>query len=115
MSVSLLVYLYAFIAGGLITVSITFFELSGLPTLSGIAAIMPVFTWLSYLFIGHADGGTEVSRHAMFVMLGTLFAWLPYMLTIYFLAPRIGSTRSVLIAMAVFSILALIFIKIYKI
>ncbi len=107
-------YFFTFIVGGLITTSIVYFESSGFPLLSRLAALTPVFTWLSYLFIGEISGPKEVSSHALFVLLGTVVAWIPYMLTIYFLAPRIGSLRAILAAIIVFFILATIFIKIYK-
>lgn len=107
-------YIFAFFAGGAITVAITYFEASGYPLLSRLAALFPVFTWLSYLFIGRIAGPDAVSKNALFVLWGTIFAWLPYMFVIYYFAPRIGSTRAVALALAVFIILAIIFIKIYK-
>lgn len=107
-------YLFSFLIGGTITTMIIYFEASGFPLISRLAALFPIFTWLSYLFIGHISGPQEVSRHSLFVLLGTLFCWAPYMLLIYFLAPRIGSLRAILAALTVFIILALIFIRIYK-
>ena len=108
-------YIFTFIVGGIITTSIVYFESSGLPLLSRLAALVPVFTWLSYLFIGEISGPKEVSSHALFVLLGTIVAWIPYMLTIYFLAPRIGSFMAILAGITVFLILATIFVKFYKI
>lgn len=108
-------YIFAFFAGGAITVAITYFETSGLPTLSRLAALFPIFTWLSYLFIGKLSGAEAVSRHALFVLFGTIIAWLPYMFAIYYFAPKIGSTKAVLMGIIIFLVLALIFIKLYKI
>ena len=108
-------YVFAFFAGGTVTVAIVYFEASGLPVLSRLAALFPVFTWLSYLFIGKLAGNEAVSRHALFVLLGTIVAWLPYMFVVYFLAPRVGSSRAILLGIVTFIILALIFIKFYKI
>lgn len=108
-------YIFAFFAGGAVTVAITYFEASGLPTLSRLAALFPVFTWLSYLFIGKLSGAEAVSRHALFVLFGTTVAWLPYMFMIYFFAPKIGAAKSVFLGIIVFIVLALIFIKFYKI
>jgi len=109
-----MIYFFTFLIGGLVTTLIVYFEASGQPTLSRLAALFPIFTWLSYLFIGKLSGGESISSHSLFVLLGTLFSWVPYMLVIYFLAPKIGSVKAVLLAVAVFLILALIFIKIYK-
>jgi len=108
-------YIFAFLAGGAITVAITYFETSGYPLISRLAALFPIFTWLSYLFIGKLSGGKAVSQHALFVLFGTIVAWLPYMFVIYYFAPRIGSIKAVLLGLVVFIILAVLFIKIYKI
>src|SRR3989338_9064196 len=107
-------YIFAFFAGGLITTLIVYFETSGFPTLSRLAALFPVFTWLSYLFIGNLAGLEAVSRHALFVLFGTIVAWLPYMFVIYYFAPKIGSAKAVFLGIAVFLVLALAFIKLYK-
>ena len=109
-----MIYVYAFLAGGAVTVAITFFEIFGFKTLSGFFAIMPVATWVSYLFIGEIDGSTVVSRHALFVILGTLVAWVPYMFTIYYLAPKIGTNKAILVALVVFGLLSLVFMKYYR-
>lgn len=107
-------YLLTFIIGGLITTAITYFESSGWPLVSRLAALFPVFTWLSYLFIGKISGSEAVSRHALFVLLGTIVAWLPYMFIIYFFAPKIGAVKAIILGICVFLILAVIFIKLYK-
>lgn len=106
-------YIFAFVAGGAITAVITYFEINGRPLFSRLAALFPVFTWLSYLFIGKLAGGEAVSRHARFVLLGTLVAWVPYMLMIYYYAPRIGAAKAVAVGLAVFLVLALAFVKFY--
>ncbi len=107
-------YIFAFLVGGIITTLIIFLEVAGFPTLSRLAALFPIFTWLSYLFIGRISGGSEVSRHSLFVLLGTLVAWIPYMLVIYFLSPRIGPTKAIILALVLFIILALLFTHLYK-
>ncbi len=107
-------YIFAFLVGGVVTVLITYFETSGFPLLSRLAALFPIFTWLSYLFIGRLSGAEAVSKHALFVLLGTIVAWLPYMLVIYYFAPKIGSGKAVMLGLLVFIILAAVFIKFYK-
>ncbi|MBI1833343.1 MAG: hypothetical protein HYR90_00810 [Candidatus Andersenbacteria bacterium] len=107
-------YLFAFVVGGAVTTSIVYFEASGLPLLSRLAALFPVFTWLSYLFIGRLDGSQAVSRHAWFVLIGTIVAWLPYMAVIALLAPRVGPTKAVLAGIVVFLVLATLFAYFYK-
>lgn len=103
-------YLFYFVIGGLITTLIVILERAGLGLLSRLAALFPIFTWLAYLFIGTPK---EVVSHAKFVLLGTLFAWVPYMLTIIYLSSKIGVYRAVLAAIAVFIITALIFSYLY--
>lgn len=110
-----MLYLFTFIVGGLVTTLIVYFEASGQPLISRLAALFPVFTWLSYLFLGKISGSENISSHSLFVLLGTLFSWVPYMFVIYFFAPKIGSVKAVLLAIGVFLVLALIFLKIYKI
>jgi uncharacterized membrane protein (GlpM family) len=110
----MLEYIFAFFVGGIITVIITYFELSGFPTLSRLATMFPIFTWLSYLMIGHMGGPKTVADHSLFVLLGTLFAWVPYMLVIHFCAPRLGVNKSIALAILVFIILAIVFVKIYQ-
>lgn len=108
-------YIFAFFIGGVVTTAITYFEASGSPLVSRLVALFPVFTWLSYLFIGKLSGAEAVSRHALFVLLGTIVAWLPYMFMIYYFAPKIGSAKAVILGIGIFLILALVFIKLYKI
>ncbi|MBI2639884.1 MAG: GlpM family protein [Candidatus Sungbacteria bacterium] len=108
-------YFFAFLAGGFITVAIIYFETSGHLLVSRLAALFPVFTWLSYLFIGKLSGGEAVSQHALFVLLGTIIAWLPYMFVIYYFAPKFGVVKAIALGILVFLVLAFVFIKLYKI
>ena len=105
---------FAFFAGGTITATVTLLELSGQPTLSAMAVLFPVTTWLSYLFIGHISGPEAVSRNAQFVMLGTIFAWMPYMYVIHRYAPRIGSVKAIAAGVVTFLVLALLFTLVYN-
>ncbi len=107
-------YIFAFFVGVIVTASITYFEIAGYPLISRLAALFPIFTWLSYIFIGNIEGPIAVSKHSLFVLLGTIFCWIPYMLVIHYMAPRIGSLKAILLALAIFVVLALIFIKFYK-
>ncbi len=104
---SIIIY---FLTGGIVTVLIVLLEKSGYRLLSGLATLMPVFTLVSYIFIGESQGGVAVSKHSQFVLVGTLITWVPYMLVISFLAPKLGAYRSIAIGMAVFTVLALLFV-----
>ncbi|HEU5114910.1 MAG TPA: hypothetical protein VFT82_04050 [Candidatus Paceibacterota bacterium] len=105
-----------FLIGGTFTALIVATEESGFRLLSGFATLMPVFTLVSYLFLGGSkDGGKTVGTHSMFVLVGTLVSWVPYMLVIAFLAPRIGANKAIAAGLVVFFILAAIFLGVvYK-
>lgn len=57
-----------FITGGIFTVTIVILEQSGFRILSGLMALIPVFTLVSYIFIGQTQGGLAVSEHTKFVL-----------------------------------------------
>jgi uncharacterized membrane protein (GlpM family) len=99
-----------FFTGGIVTVLIVWLEQSGYRLLSGLATLMPVFTLVSYIFIGEKEGGVAVSKHSMFVLVGTLVSWVPYMLVISYLAPKIGSYKAIAVGLSVFFVLAGIFV-----
>jgi uncharacterized membrane protein (GlpM family) len=101
-----------FITGGLFTTIIVALEESGQRTLSGLATLIPVFTLVAYFFIGKTKGGEAVGQHARWVLLGTLISWVPYMLAVAYLSPRIGPHKAILAGLAVFFVLALIYITI---
>ena len=99
---SMLNMLIYFLVGGSVTVSVILLEESGLRFLSGFAAIMPIFTLVAYLFLGIHQGGAALSQNAKVVLVGSLVAWVPYMLTIIYLAPHMNTTKAIGTAFAVF-------------
>ena len=101
-----------FITGGLFTTLIVFLEESGFRLLSGLMTLIPVFTLISYIFIGQSEGGLAVSQHAKFVLWGTIISWIPYMIAVVYLAPKIGANKAIAIGMVVFFVLALAFVAI---
>ena len=105
-------FIIYFLTGGLFTTVIVALEQSGQRTLSGLATLIPIFTLVAYFFIGQSKGGVAVGQHAKWVLVGTLVSWVPYMLTVAFLAPRIGSQKAIIIGLIVFFVLALIYILI---
>ncbi len=105
--INILIY---FISGGIVTTAIVLLEESGLRLLSGLATLMPVFTLIAYLFIGESRGGTDLSQHAQLVLIGTLVAWVPYMLVVIWLAPQVSTYKAVGAGLATFFVLAVIFL-----
>ncbi|MFZ2205788.1 MAG: GlpM family protein [Minisyncoccia bacterium] len=98
-----------FITGGLFTTLIVILEQSGFRLLSGLMALIPVFTLVSYIFIGQSGGALAVTQHAKFVLWGTIFSWIPYMIAVVYLAPKIGPTKAIIVGMVIFFVLATIF------
>jgi uncharacterized membrane protein (GlpM family) len=99
-----------FITGGVVTTLIVMLEESGLRIWSGLATLMPVFTLISYFFIGHARGGTALGQHAWFVLVGTLVAWVPYMVTVALLSPHMSSNKAIGIGLGIFFFLATMYL-----
>ena len=88
------------------TALIVMLEESGLRLWSGFAALMPVFTLVSYLIIGQTQGGVAVGKHSQFVLWGTIVSWIPYMTVVAVLAPRWGANRAIGAGLVVFFLLA---------
>ena len=103
-------YLVYFLTGGIFTVLIVALEENGARLLSGFATLMPVFTLVAYIFIGQTSGGRAVGEHAWFVLVGTLISWVPYMILVAYLAPRIGPKYAIAAGMLGFFILAGIYL-----
>lgn len=101
-----------FITGGLFTTLIVALEESQNKTLSGLATLIPVFTLVAYFFIGNNKGGVAVGQHAWFVLVGTLVSWIPYMVVVALLSPRIGSNKAILAGLGTFFILALVYLSV---
>ncbi|MFZ3020154.1 MAG: GlpM family protein [Minisyncoccia bacterium] len=107
MLVNAIVY---FVVGGTFTALIVILEQSGFRFLSGLATLIPIFTLVSYFFIGESRGGYAVSQHAKFVLVGTLVSWVPYMLAMAYFSPKVGPHKAILISMGIFFVLAIMFI-----
>lgn len=103
-------FLLSFLIGGTVTALIVGLEESGLRLWSGVAALVPVFTVVSYVFIGASKDAIAVSQHSKFVLFGTLVSWVPYMSVIAYAAPRLGTSRAIGLGLLVFFVLALAFV-----
>jgi uncharacterized membrane protein (GlpM family) len=105
-------YFIYFLTGGLFTVLIVALEENGSRLLSGFATLMPVFTLVAYIFIGQTSGGKSVGQHAWFVLIGTIVSWIPYMILVAYLAPRVGAKWAIISGLLGFFILALAYLLI---
>ncbi|MDD5251167.1 MAG: GlpM family protein [Patescibacteria group bacterium] len=104
-------YLIYFVVGGAVTAAIVGLEKTGSRLLSGLATLVPVFTLIAYYFIGEARGGVAVSQHAWLVLFGTLVSWVPYMIVVAVLAPRLGPSKAIPTGLVVFSVLAVAYLQ----
>lgn len=101
-----------FVTGGFMTSAVVLLEESSWRTASGFAILLPTLTLISYFFIGQSLGGAAIAQNAKFVLWGTLFTWLPYMLAIIYLAPRMSPNRAIGTSLMLFFILATIYISV---
>jgi uncharacterized membrane protein (GlpM family) len=104
---SLTNFLLYFLTGGIVTTAIVGLEQTNHRLLSGLATLIPVFTLVAYVFIGQTQNGVAVSQHAKFVLVGTIASWVPYMLVVIWLAPRLGPSRAILAGLVTFFALAI--------
>ncbi|MBU6141677.1 hypothetical protein KGO95_00975 [Patescibacteria group bacterium] len=105
-------YLIYFLTGGIFTVLIVALEESGFRLASGFATLMPVFTLVAYIFIGESRGGAAVAQHALFVLVGTIISWVPYMLVVSWLAPKYGTRTAIGAGLLTFFVLAGIYLAV---
>ncbi|MCL4403920.1 hypothetical protein M1432_01055 [Patescibacteria group bacterium] len=99
-------YAVYFFVGGAFTALIVALEENGSRLLSGFATLIPVFTLIAYFFIGESKGGAAVGQHAWFVLVGTLISWVPYMILVAYLSPKLGSKAAIGIGLLAFFVLA---------
>jgi len=114
MSDQLKYYLLYFLTGGTATALIIWLERSGNWLFSGFATLMPVFTVVTWLFIGGKQDGAVVSRLAWFVLYGTLFSWVPYIIAVAILAPKVGPHKAIPIGLGIFLVFALAYMQIVR-
>lgn len=94
-----------FIAGGVTVTAAVLLAEIGNPFLSGIAIMFPGITVISYYFIGKIAGAACVSTSIKSIITAALIVWLPYMLTLAYLAPRMGVNKALVFSIRVFLII----------
>jgi len=103
-------YLLYFVAGGSIVSLVVYLAKQGHPFLSGIALVFPSVTMLSFYFIGRASGSAAVVESAKSALFATFIVWVPYVLVIVYLTPRLGVNSALAGGVIVFLVLALLWI-----
>lgn len=107
-------YLFYFLTGGVIVTLTTFLAESGNPILAGIVGMFPSASLVTLYLAGKSAGGEIVSQTAKSYLISAFLAWIPYLLVIIYLAPKIGVNKALLIGVAVFLILAIGFFHLNK-
>lgn len=105
-------YFIYFMTGGIVTTIIVVAENSGNRLLSGFATLIPVFTLVAYFLIGSTKGGQAVANHAWLVVIGTIVSWVPYMIVVALLAPKIGPQKAIIVGLGIFFLLAAVYLSI---
>ncbi len=98
----MLKYALYFLVGGAVVTLITLLAELGHPFLAGIAIVVPSVTLVSFYFIGKSSGAGAVVASAKSALMTTFVVWLPYMLSVIYLAPKLGVNRALLAAFGVF-------------
>lgn len=103
-----------FIAGGMLVTAAVLFAEIGNPFLSGIALMFPSITAVSYYFIGKSVGSAGAATSIKSTIASAFIVWLPYMLTLSYLTPRMGVNKALVFSIAVFLIIGSIWLFINK-
>lgn len=103
-------YLLYFLMGGITVTLVVLFAEMGRPFLSGLAIVFPAVTVISFYFIGRAAGPESVAMTARSALYTSAVVWVPYILTVIYLAPRVGVNRALLMGVAVFLVVGSIWV-----
>ena len=95
-------YVLYFIVGGVVVTTVAALARAGYPFLSGLALMFPSVTVLSFYFIGRSKGSAFVVTTAKSSLLAALLVWTPYILTIIYMAPRVGVNKALAVGFLVF-------------
>jgi uncharacterized membrane protein (GlpM family) len=98
-------YLLYFLVGGAVVTAISVLAERGHPLLAGVVTLFPSITLVSFYFIGKSTGNEAVAVTAKSCFI-SLSIWIPYILTIVWLSPRIGTNKALFIGVLIFIILA---------
>jgi len=98
-------YLLYFLVGGTVVTAISLLAERGHPLLAGVVTLFPSITLISFYFIGRSAGNEAVAATAKSCLI-SLSIWVPYVLTVIWLSPRIGTNKALVIGVLIFIILA---------
>lgn len=103
-------YLLYFLMGGITVTLVVLFAELGHPFLSGMVIVFPAVTVISFYFIGRAAGPEAVAVTAKSALYTSAVVWVPYILTVIYLAPRAGVNRALLMGIGVFLVVGSVWV-----
>ena len=101
-----------FLAGGLTVCGGVLLANSGNPMLSGLALMFPSVTVVSYYFISKSVSSEVVTASMKSTIASALIAWLPYMLVMLYLTPKMGLNKAMFFGILTFLIIGAVWITV---
>ena len=101
-----------FLAGGLTVSGGVLLANSGNSMLSGLALMFPSVTAVSFYFIGKSTGSEIAAASIKSTIAGALIAWLPYMLVMLYLTPKMGLNKAMFFGIITYLIIGAVWISI---
>jgi len=106
-------YLLYFLVGGFVVTAVTALAERGQPLLAGVVAIFPSITLVTFYFIGKTAGDLAVSLTAKSCLL-SIFVWIPYVLAVIWLSPRLGTNKALAIGVLIYAVLAIALVSVNR-
>ncbi len=101
-----------FLAGGLTVSAGVLLANSGNSFLSGLVLMFPSVTVVSYYFIGKSMGSEVATASMKSTISAALITWLPYMLVLLYLTPKMGLNKALFFGILTFLIIGAAWISI---
>jgi len=107
-------YILYFIIGGIIVTSSILLARIGHPILGGVLMVLPNLSLVGFYFINKTSGSNAVISTVKSSLIGTVFIWPIYMISLLYFIPKIGVNKALLIGVLISVILAVIFLLLWK-
>ena len=101
-----------FLAGGLTVSAGVLLANSGNSSLSGLALMFPSVTAVSLYFIGKSMGSQVATASIKSTIATAIIAWLPYMLVMLYLTPKMGLNKAMFFGILTFLIIGAVWITV---
>lgn len=105
--------LYFLVGGSVITFSALLAEM-GYPFLGGILMTLPNLSLVGFYFINKIAGSSAVLIAVKSSLLGTIFVWPIYMLSLLYFIPKYGVNKALLFGLIISLVFAIVFVLLCK-